>query len=464
MLNSTPTNENINYFPYLFNHPSTRNNQVNLNLFTFSFVTTVSAEQNPLQNYNLTREFRNEAIHKALECLLQNINLHLGKGSIHFTHALTNFAYLKPILPEKSQKIIDQLIHIVRESDSEVFLSKYINKLQDKLESMDYIDVYTDKELKILSKNVFEMVEKMVELQGLDIPHNQLRDKLTFYYDQFLNQNLTFWNTLLFPGFDVLGIPYWNKMIKDFKFDKKDLIEMRKFYDKLIDILGKTLSMERTGFNFPGFNSELLLKIWIPEIRKVYNLFDRVTENLNDKLITEAYEALIYVVTHFIYNACDYNLYSVKKELYLEEYNFLKKSIRFTMQVNNNDANGEILDTLMLMGEEDPELQEIIYKNRMFLLEKQDSTGAWLMNNKPDIHAIHVAIMGLADHTYAVLGTEEFAKNTPFDEYKKRMNSIGLMKEEYEYPYELLSDQTKLRIEKYVQESLNRESLNHLII
>lgn len=445
---------------------STRNHQVKTQFqLTFRVETTVTATQIPSSGLNITKEVRLESIHKALNYLLQNINLQLGKGSIHFLHALTNFAYLKPILPEKSQKIIDELINLVRETDSEVFLSKYINKVQDKLEDIEDVDIYTHKELKIISKHVFGTVENMMELQALDIPHAQLRDKLHYYYDAFLTQNLTEWNTLLFPGFDVLGMSEWNKLITNFNFEKKNTVKMRKFYDKLTDILGKSLSLERSGFRIPGFSSELLLKIWMPEIRKVYNLFDKIAGITKQKHLSEAYESLIYVVTHFIFNACDYNLYSLKKELYMEEYQFLKKSIGFTMVTNNNDANGEVLDALMLMGgEEDPELQDIIQKNRMFLLQKQDSTGAWLMHGKPDIHAIHVAIMGLADHNYAVLGSEEFAKNTLFEDFKKRMNDIGLMKDEVEFPYDHLSDRTKSRIKGYIVESLNRESLNHLIV
>jgi len=210
-----------------------------------------------------------------------------------------------------------------------------------------------------------------------------------------------------------------------------------KFYGVYIDAMGATHSMARTGYKIPGITIELFMKTWTPEIRKTYDIFIDHSDisNLNKKdLHVEAYISLTYIVTHILYTFCDFSLFRLKKEPYEAEYDFLIKAAKVTQQVGDNDIGGEIVDCLILMGgESDPQVLELIHETQYFLYNTQTRDGAWKMDGKIHIHAIHTAVTGLIDHTYATEGPKDYLELVSFQTFKERLNSDGLMMKKYDY-------------------------------
>jgi hypothetical protein len=112
------------------------------------------------------------------------------------------------------------MIERFKRDKSEIMNLYYMEKIA-KLEKDLRLSYIPQPELKSMVKIFASVIENLNELQILDVPHASLRERLTFYYNLFLKQNLVNWNTVFFKKFDAMGLSTWEDL-------KVDLLEESK--------------------------------------------------------------------------------------------------------------------------------------------------------------------------------------------------------------------------------------------
>lgn len=308
----------------------------------------------------------------------------------------------------------------------------------------------------------------MNELNAFNIPHPEYLRKFQQHWDFLLIQDMSNWNKILFHGFDMTNVKHFRMLVNEFlenPKNKTNIVNLAKISGIVQVFAGHWQALERNGYVFPGFSSELFLKIWIPEHRKIYEkIYEFSDKEFQENHVKELFECLSYAVTHFLLNICDYNIFGIYKENYLPELSYLKKAIRISQLVENYDINGEIIDCILSMEKPDNYLLEQIDKNHEFLLENQFKSGAWAQTSdgSPCVHAIHTAISSLLDHSHLIIGSKKFGQHASYKKFKKVTKESGLFLSLPEKFGKRMVEHEHL-IRGHVIEKLKEQGLDHLI-
>lgn len=329
----------------------------------------------------------------------------------NFAYTKRNFGELYPLVETLIEKVKSQAHRVIKRNLRDWKLLNTSNLAE-------------------FGSTILDQIERLNEFRAFGIPHDELAKTFDSHWELFLSKNLTDWNKVLFDGFDMVNVQKFQNLVK--KMNKEDvgnLKELTKEMDLISTFACSINGLERNGYALPGFDNELYLKIWMPEYRKVYDFVTSFneTEYRKNPALRNSFIMCCYAVTHFLLNLCDYGLFSIKKELYLPEVEFLKKSIKITQIIGNIDLNGEVVDLLQIMGEKSPEVLQMINQNHQYLIDEQLDNGGWIGETGEDCsHAVHTAITALLDHDYFWKGTKQFGKMVSYKRWKKRMNMDGL--------------------------------------
>jgi hypothetical protein len=416
----------------------------------------------------VSREVKDISIEKGLKYVLANLQIFASpKSALDLCHAISNFAYMRKTLKPSSYELILNIKKELQENYQKVMVTKFMNTLNTvKLPKGKRILSQTMK--KKVANAAIKIIEEMGELQILDIEHSEIRKKMNEFFTILYYQDMSDWNTLFFKGFDVLGVKKFDLLVKKLngkylsKSEKRNtIIRLTKYCKSISDLFGLVPSIDRTGYKIPGFSSEGFLKMWTPRIRQLYKLFLFDDESIKgEKIKKEAFLQLAYAVTHLIFACDDYSLLKLSKEQYLPEYEYLKETARISSLIGENDINGEVIDCLLLLGaNNDTSMESTIQENQFFLVLKQSDTGAWRNFGKPDIHAINTAVTGLVDHEYALEGPKEFGKVLSFDDWKEKLNMLGLNLNHQDYFFKRPKHPNYEKFKKIVKKSFAKRGL-----
>jgi hypothetical protein len=414
-------------------------------------------------------EIKDIAVEKGLKYVYNNLHkLATPRTALDLCHAIVTFLYTRKTMKPSSYEIVLNIKKELQEKYQKVMMEKFLKTLNQMKSQLPKKKKILSKSMKVkLANSVSKVVEEMGELQALDIEHSEIRKVVNEFFGILYEQDLSDWNTLFFKGFDVLGVKKFDALLKKFNSKskgskKKTIIKLTNICTAISDLFGTIKSLDRTGFVIPGFTPESFLELWTPRMRALYKVFLFDDAQLrNDKDKKEAFLQLAYAVTHLIYAVCDFSLFRLPKEPYLPEYEFLIQAARISASIGENDINGEIIDCLLLMGGagNDTAIESKIQENQFFLVLNQASNGAWKNFGKADVHAIHTAITGLVDHEYALEGPKEFGKSVSFEEWKDKMNSLGLNLNGYDYFYKRPKHRNFDKIKKMVKKSFATRGL-----
>eukprot|EP01080_Neovahlkampfia_damariscottae_P001256 gene1256-11345_t len=381
----------------------------------------------------VSKQVRELSVKKSFNYILNNLDTLWN--STHFVSSIQNFVIMKKSIPE-STSIVKEIIKNFKIKYEQKIVEIQLEKLRKFELSLPFNYQLNSKVTKRLSKLLFSTIKKIKNYQILDIEHQELRITVYRFFDILLNQNLKNWNLILFDDFDILGISRFNMLVELLKNEntKKEAFEkMNPILLKLTNAFEILNSFDRTGFKFPGFSTETLLKIWRPQIRKLYYLTNEKSIK-DDDIYEETFINLVNVVTRIISTSSDYSLFKLKKDEFNEELKFLKEASKITGSIEDDDVNGELMNSLMIIHDEsDSEIKKIIQENQFFLVLKQHKKGFWKLDGKIDMNTIRISISNLINHDYSIEGPMKFGELIPFENYKQALNQHGLMMKQYDF-------------------------------
>jgi hypothetical protein len=402
-----------------------------------------------------------------------------GGSRFDFVSMVSNLRFLAKVIPPKlfehvlhfHQEIQGRYAHLVMDP-----LMKKLREFEETLPNKGQLPATKEafkplsaSQVKKLAQFIFSKMEDLGDLQILDIEHSEFRKRLTKLYSLLLKQDLTNWNKILYEDIDILGTAKYHRyldMLRSTKIQKK-LKALRYLTDwvgNFVDKMSSFYATMRSGFPFPGFTLEMFCKIWFPEIRKLYLPIYEAANQLGEthSIAGDAYISLCYAVTHMLYSVCDFNVFTLKRELYAPEYDFLTNATFMSARLHNTDINGEIVDCLLLMdGDRDPAIARHIRESQTFLIQTQTPSGAWYMDDKISVHAVHTAIIGLLEHNYTHYASHLPYELPSFDVYVSTLNQYGLFK--YVPPRYTFDKQDEDNVKHAVWLSLKKHKLDQLL-
>jgi hypothetical protein len=170
----------------------------------------------------------------------------------------------------------------------------------------------------------------------------------------------------------------------------KRRLEFQSRYRVWMEALSNTYVGERCGVIFGAPYLEVLK--WLPRMRPYPVDGQQDMEVLRDA---------IYAVTHIVYTLNDYNTYRLRPTWLPHEFAFLKANVDSSIERNDPEVLGELLDSLKGLGLRDT--HPLIRRGTKFLLERQNDDGSW---GDPDesirtrCHTTWTAIDGLRKHAW----------------------------------------------------------------
>jgi hypothetical protein len=136
-------------------------------------------------------------------------------------------------------------------------------------------------------------------------------------------------------------------------------------YWVFMDALVKTYTGERYGVTI-GASFASVIK-WLPSMRP----YDTHGQEDDDP---EFYEK-IYAITHVIYTLNDYSLYRLSPRWLSAEYEYLKAGLRRSLEVDDPEMLGEIMDSLRAFGM--TSRHPLIREGIEYLMSRQNADGSW---------------------------------------------------------------------------------------
>lgn len=416
----------------------------------YSRVTYTNPPPVPLQRVH--PEIRNSLMSDAIGYFLSIDPTNLKKDKIHYVSALVNFMFYKEVHPD----FYIRAFHLVERSRV-IFREDFRQPLLNKLENFDKlfnIDVSASKNI-ILDSNQKELLghfimgtmEDLIDLQTLDIPHEDLRLRLNNYFDLFNSQNISTkdLDTLLFRTFTIWNDSMYNSILLMIRSQKVFGIAvqggyqlLQTFLTEFIDVMGAFYAMERTGYKINNFDPKKFYQLWLPKIRELYTMEVFDWENPSDnQFVNFAAVELIYTVTHILYQFADYSMFKLNSTVFAPELAFLKKVVPYVVKGTQDvDLVGEVLDCLMLLSKE-KDIQEQLFLGHDFIKSKQDpTTGGFPQGDdiKASLHATHTAITALVDHDYThIVCCDNFGDMIDFNLFRDTLRFYGLMNVPHHY-------------------------------
>eukprot|EP01080_Neovahlkampfia_damariscottae_P001158 gene1158-10672_t len=384
----------------------------------------------------VSKQVKELSVKKAFNYILNNMDNLIN--STDFINSIENFSIMKKSITSSTFSIIEEIIKKFKMKFESQIIENHLKKMRkfELLLPLNY--KLNSKMITKLSTFIFSTIKEIKNYQILDIEHQELRITLHRFFDILLNQNLKNWNTILFKNFDILGISRFNmfvELLKNKNTKKEALEKINPILSKLTDIFDVLNSLDRTGFKFPGISTESVLKIWTPQIRKLYSFFNEKLMKDDDEIYQDSFMNLVDVVTRIIYTSSDYSLFKLLPGQFNEEIKFLKEATKLSSLIEEeSDIEGEIINCLMLLdGESDKEISKIIQENQFSFVRKQFKGGYWKLDEKINMNSIRRAVDILIDHEYAIEGPKKFGKLVSYEDYKKRLNGDGLMLNDYDF-------------------------------
>jgi hypothetical protein len=358
--------------------------------------------------------------------------------------------YYPPI--EKSLQILKQ------EKIRKKIVAAYMKEMDYFLEDLPcHVDKnklkLSDKETQILASLLFRKLDELIDLMVLNIDHSEFSEKISKFFELFFYQDLKSWNTMVIGNIDILNVTHFKYLFDEFKLSKSDT-EFKEMVLSLKDAFIFFRALTRTGFNFPGFDFNILSKIWLPSIRETYFYFMKsphLLENLSNR---NTFFSLIQLVNQIILETSDDSLYRLKKESYKYEYEFLKFGGSFVLKFHEMNLLAEIIQSLVVLGGmEDENLIYFIKSSKNFIIELQTKEGYWVDEVGINIEKMNKAMRGLISKTPREYNNH-FGKLVFQNNFVEKLQMIGLWKKiAFELP-------TFPKISKIVSKSLSFFSLN----
>jgi hypothetical protein len=341
-------------------------------------------------------------------------------------------------MSEKMYSILKEIINKLRTQHQPKLIEPMLSTVQGFEDSIPaHVAILPQKSVEDLARFIFVRMEDLLAWQILDLEHSKVREKLNKLYGFLMEQDLTNWNRMFTKDVDLLGVQDFRRYLtmlqgsNDTRLTGMHYLEV--WVPSFVEKLNSFHAMGRMGFTLPGFTIDMLVRLWVPEFRKLYDpLYHAAMQD--DQLAKNCYLKLCTAVTHLIYALSDFSLFKLEKEFYMPEYNFLKNALHMTKTMRENDINGEILDCLMLLGAQgDSTLKKYVEESQFFLVASQSDDGSWKIRNVPDVHAIHTAVCGLLDHSYAKVVVHRPFELPTQQQYISRLQEDGLMQTKYDF-------------------------------
>jgi hypothetical protein len=166
----------------------------------------------------------------------------------------------------------------------------------------------------------------------------------------------------------------------------KATLKIKSRYEVWLDALVTTWAGDHYGVKLGSSYADVIK--WLPAMRPY-----RGRENGTNP---EFYDT-VYAVTHVIYTLNDYSLYKLSPAWLPQEFEFLKASLKESIEMKDPDMLGEFMDSLRAFGltEDDP----LIRTGMDYLLSHQNSDGSW-SHKRLRYHPTWTAIDGLSDYCW----------------------------------------------------------------
>jgi hypothetical protein len=391
-------------------------------------------------------EIKALAVQKGLDFISKNIQGLFNDDSSEFLHLLVHFSIRKKSIPESSNSL-QEIIKLFKKDYVNLFLEKQLNQLRKFEMKMPMNYKLNEKETKDLASLIISNVEHLQDLQILDIDCDAFRSTLSRFYDILMAQDLKDWNTFMFGNFDILGVSKFNlfkEMLKQKNHMGEGLKEIKVTLSKLTESIRGMYSFERSGFRFPGFSLKSLLEIWIPSIREIYKTISDEKSIQSNETFQGAFLELSYLVSGILQVSSDNSLFGLKKKTFESEFEFLIKASNISHTMEEVYLNAEIIDSLRLFGEP-LMIQKNIQENQFYFVTEQSPKGSWKIEEKVDVHSMNSGITILLNTLNHLESRSEIAS---LDEYKEKLNKIGLMLNKYELRSMNSNDKTVREIVK----------------